>query len=206
MLRDREEAAHCLAKKLERFRDQNILVLAIPRGAVGMARVIADELKADLDVVLVRKIGHPQNPEFAIGAVDEDGQVYMEEDARLDEIPIRYLESERQVQWKKLKERRKYYTPVHKSLCPKGRVVIIVDDGIATGWTLKAAILAIKERKPEKIIVAVGVASSQGIKEIESMVDEVVCLITPENFYAVGQFYQHFAQVSDDEVVALLAR
>lgn len=206
MLRDREEAAHSLAKKLKCYRDQQPLVLAIPRGSVGIGRIIADELNADFDVVLVHKIGHPQNPEFAIGAVDEDGQVYMEDDARLDEIPIRYLEAERQVQWKKLKERRKYYTPIHKSLSPKKRVVIIVDDGIATGWTLKAAILAIKERKPEKIIVAIGVASRQGIKEIESMVDEVVCLLTPDDFCAISEFYEDFAQVSDEEVMRLLAR
>src|ERR1700721_3945152 len=101
MLRDREEAAHSLAKKLSDYKNAHILILAIPRGSVGMARIIADELNADLDVALVHKIGHPKNPEFAIGAVDEDGQVYMEEDARIDEIPIRYLESERQVQWKK---------------------------------------------------------------------------------------------------------
>ena len=99
----------------------------------------------------MHKIGHPLNSEFAIGAVDEDGRVYMDEEARLDEIPIKYLESERQTQWKKLKERRKYYTPVHKSLSLKGRIVIIIDDGIATGWTLKAGILAIKEENRKKL-------------------------------------------------------
>ena len=206
MLQNREEAAHSLAKKLASFRGKNPLILAVPRGAVGMGRIVADMLSGDLDVILVHKIGHPVNAEFAIGAVDEDGQVYMDEEARLDQIPIKYLESERQLQWKKLKERRAYYTPVHKSLNPKGRIVIIIDDGIATGWTLKAGIQAIKERKPQRIIVAVGVASPQAIKEIENMVDEVVCLITPHDFYAVGQFYQDFAQVSDQEVIKLLAR
>ena len=206
MLRDREDAAYQLAKKLGDYRGHNILVLAIPRGSLGMARIVADELEADLDVVLVHKIPHPHNPEFAIGSVDEDGQVYIEEDARLDEIPIRYLEAERQIQWKRLKERRKYYTPVHKSQNLKGRTVIIIDDGIATGWTLKAAILATREKKPHKIIVAVGVASKQGIKEIENMVDEFISLITPHDFQAVGQFYQDFAEITDDEAVRLLAR
>jgi len=206
MLQNREEAAHSLAQKLLSYRGKNPLILAIPRGAVGMGRIIADALDGDLDVVLVRKIGHPINSEFAIGAVDEDGQVYMDEEAPLDQIPIKYLESERQTQWHKLIERRKYYTPVHKSLSPKQRIVILIDDGIATGWTLKAAIQATKERKPQKIIVAVGVASPQAIKEIENMVDEVICLLTPHDFYAVGQFYHDFLEASDEEVIKLLAR
>ena len=206
MLQNREEASHFLAQKLSDYCYMHALVLAIPRGAVGMGRIIADELKGDSDVILVHKIPHPKKPEFAIGAVDEHGQVYMEKNAPLDEIPIRYLESERQKQWKKLKERRKYYTSMHKSLSPKGRIVIIVDDGVATGWTLKAAILAVKEKKPKKIIVAVGVASTQRIKEMEALVDEFVCLRTPQTFRAVGQLYEDFAQISEDEAVRLLAR
>jgi len=204
MLQNREEAGIKLAQELIIYQNQNPLVLAIPRGAVSMAHIIAQRLKGDLDVVLVHKLGHPLNKEFAIGAVDEDGRIYLDDDIELDQIPVKYLESERISQLEKLKQRRKLYTPIHKAINPKNRIVIIVDDGIATGWTLKAAIQAIKDRKPAKIIVAVGVASPRVIQEIKNLADEVVCLLTPTNFMAVGQFYHDFSQVSDDDVINLL--
>lgn len=206
MLKNREQAAQILAKKLHAHIKSRPLVLAIPRGAVGMGAIIADALQGELDVILVHKLSHPTNSEFAIGAVDEDGQVYMDKKARFDEIPIRYLETERQKQLEVLKKRRQRYTPIRASLDPKNKVVIIIDDGAATGWTIKAALLAIRERKPKKIIVALGVSSPKAIKELKLLANEVICLEIPENFLAVSQFYEEFPQVSDEEVEALLAR
>jgi predicted phosphoribosyltransferase len=204
-LKNREEAAFELAKRLKDYQDKNLLVVAIPRGAVGMARIIADQLGADLDVVLVHKLTHSLNAEFAIGAVDEEGQVYLDDEAQLEIIPIRYLEEERVRQWENLQRRRKLYTPVRESIDPKGRIVVIVDDGIATGWTVKAALIALKERKPQKLIVAAGVCCATALKEIKLYADEVICLETPDNFQAVSQFYQDFAQVTDEEVIKLLS-
>ncbi len=204
MLANRKEAGEKLAHLLASYRDQRPLVLAIPRGAVEMASIIAEKLYGDLDLILVHKLGHPMNPEFAIGAVDEDGRVYLDDSLSLDQIPIKYLESERLRQWQNLANRRQYYTPHHKALSIKNRVVILVDDGIATGWTLKAAIQSIDDKKPAKIIVAVGVASPEGQQEIAELVDEVVSLLTPTNFQAVGLWYNDFTQVSDEDIIKIL--
>lgn len=205
MFKNREEAAELLAQKLLAYKGKRPLVLAIPRGAVGMARLIADTLGGDLDVVLVHKLGHPLNPEFAIGAVDEDGQVFIDEHTALQEIPFKYLENERQIQVQTLRARRERYTPIREPIDPQGRIVIIVDDGIATGWTIKAAIQTLKDKKTKKIIVAIGVGSPTAVDEIKGLADEVVCVLTPTAFQAVGQFYREFPQVSDEDVVKILA-
>jgi len=204
MFRDRNDAARRLAEALEQYRGQNPLVLAIPRGAVPMARIIADELGGDLDVVLVRKLRAPGNPEFALGSVDETGWTYLGEYAAREGGNAQYLEAEKEHQLEVMRERRASYTPIRPPLDPAGRTVIVVDDGLATGSTMIAALHALRARSPKKLICAVPVAPPDTLEKVESYADEVVCLSAPAMFYAVGQFYQSFPQVSDGEVIALL--
>jgi putative phosphoribosyl transferase len=206
MFRDREEAARMLARKLRPYRGKNPLVLAIPRGAVPMARIIADDLGGEADVVLVRKLHAPMQPELAIGSIDEHGHVLLTDYARRLEIPGGYLEREQQEQRRILEERRRLYTSVHPPIDPAGRIAIVVDDGIATGSTMIAALRSVRERKPARLVAAAAVAPAENVDRIRPYADEVVCLATPSDFYAVGQFFMSFEQVSDDEVVAILAR
>ncbi len=191
MFKNRIQAAQKLALALDKYRNEHCLVIAIPRGAVPMGRVLAGALGAELDVVLVHKLGHPMNPEYAIGSIDESGRVYAEQPVPQKEIDV---------QLETLQKRRKLYTPDRTRISPANRTVILVDDGIATGWTLKAAIEAIRPENPSKIIVAAPVGSPDSVQELKSLADEVVCLEQPTDFAAVGQFYNEFSQVTDDEV------
>lgn len=202
--KNRRHAAALLAEKLTRYKRQNPLVLGIPRGAVPMAKIIAERLDGETDVVLVHKLGMPGNPELAIGSVDELGHVYLLESAHRIGFPDRYLAAERERQVKMLRERRARYTPVHSPIDPAGRIVIVVDDGIATGASMIAALRSIRAKRPKKLIAAVGVAPYERLQEIRALADEVVCLDVPADFYAVGQFFEEFTQVSDEEVIALL--
>ncbi|MDN3521662.1 phosphoribosyltransferase [Halomonas ramblicola] len=202
MFEDRQEAAERLAQALDRLRDQHPLVLAIPRGGVPMGRVIADLLTGDLDVVLVRKIGAPGNPEYAIGAVSEDGSVHLEEAAQ--QCRDDWLASEVAEQRELIEERRRRYTPVRAPLDPAGRVVVVVDDGSATGATMAAALATLRQRQPARLIAALGVAPPDTLARLEELADEVVCLEAPAYFRAVGQYFANFGQVSDDEVIRLL--
>jgi predicted phosphoribosyltransferase len=204
MFRDRDDAAHRLAEALVQYRGQNPLVLAIPRGAVPMAKVIAGELGGELDVVLVRKLRAPGNPEFAIGAVDETGWTYLADHARHVAGSQEYIESEKAAQMEVMRGRRASYTPVRPPHDPAGRVVIVVDDGLATGSTMIAALHALRARQPQKLVCAVPVAPPDTLAKVQPYADEVVCLHAPTIFYAVGQFYQSFPQVSDAEVIASL--
>ena len=204
MFRDRNEAANLLAKKLNPYHGQHPLVLAIPRGAVPMAKIIADMLDSDMDVVLVRKLHAPGNPEFAIGAIDETGWTYLADYADQLVSDPAYIENEKTAQLEVMRERRNSYTPIRPPLDPKDRIVIIVDDGLATGSTMIAALHAIRAKHPQKLICAVPVAPAETLAKVAPYADEMVCLDTPEQFYAVGQFYQSFPQVSDEEVVELL--
>jgi predicted phosphoribosyltransferase len=204
LFQDREDAAYKLAVKLQNYKGQNPLILAVPRGGVPMGYILAKELQGDLDVVLVHKLSHPMSPEFAIGAVDENGNIQIDTMETSFEGSREYLELEKTMQLERLKKRRQTYTPGRPSIDVKGRIVIIVDDGIATGWTIKAAIEAIRRKAPKKIIVATSVASLSSAEKIKHLADELICLAIPPYFMAVGQFYNNFTQVSDDDVIKLL--
>jgi len=200
---NRDEAARLLAARLERYRSERPLVLGVPRGAVPMARIIADTLGGDLDVVLVRKLRAPGQPELAIGAVDEAGTVV--KGRYFDHAPDDYVAREIRAQQDVLEARRHRYDRAHAPVDPAGRVVILVDDGIATGASMEAAIHAIRARQPRTIVVAVGVAPTSTLRRLRGEADDVICLYDTDQFGAVGQFYDEFPEVTDDDVVAALA-
>ena len=202
----RADAARRLAAALARYRGKNPLVLAIPRGAVGIGAALADALQGELDVVLVRKLRAPHSPEYAVGSVDEGGWVYLSPEARAAGADDAYIEREKQVQLETLRRRRAQYTPARPPIDPKGRIAIVVDDGLATGASMIAALHAVRAKEPAHLVCAVPVAPPETLERIRGYADEVVCLEAPEDFFAVGQFYGKFDQIEDDEVVALLAR
>ncbi len=203
LFKHREHAAHLLADRLNEFsKDKNPLVLGVPRGAVPIAKIIAEALGGELDVVLVHKLGHPDQPELAIGAIDERGNSFLSEWAT--EVDPEYIEAEKQRQLSVLRERRAQYTPRRQPIDPHGRIVIVVDDGIATGSTMMAALRAVRAKNPKKLISAVAVASTQAAQAVLRECDAVVCLNVPADFSAVGQFFEDFDQVSDEDVIVAL--
>ncbi len=200
---DRNDAAERLAERLQAYRGQHPLVLAIPRGAVPMAKTVAARLEGDVDVVLVRKLRAPGNPELAIGSIDETGWTYLA-DYALHMGGPEHIEREKEIQLDVMRKRRAQYTPIRPPLDPAGRTVIVVDDGLATGATMIAALHAIRAKNPAKLVCAVPVAPPDTLEKVTPYADEMICLQAPEMFYAVGQFYMDFPQVSDEEVMDLL--
>lgn len=201
---DRIDAGRRLAQMLGEYEGKNPLVLAIPRGGVPIGRVIADALGGELDVVLVHKLGAPGNPEYAIGSISEGGRVELGPEAHEPYVSRQELEAVILDEAERIQRRRALYTPVRAPADPAGRTVIVVDDGLATGFTMIAALRWLKERKPARTIVAVPVSPPDTLEQVRSLADKAVCLGTPVPFRAVGYFYEDFSPVTDDEVVESL--
>ena len=196
--RDRADAARWLARELTEFRGKDALVLAIPRGAVPMGRILAEELDGELDVVLVRKVGAPINPELAVAAVDETGRIHRNDGASRFASED-WILSEARAEAQVIADRRRQYG--RPPIDPAGRVVIVVDDGIATGSTMVAALTSLRERGPAQLVVATPVASPESLVRLEPLADRIVCLYSDPDFYAVGAYYHDFGQVSDRQVM-----
>jgi len=206
---DRADAGRRLAAALLHLKDERPLVLALPRGGVPVAFEVARELAAPLDVVLVRKIGAPGQKELGLGAVVDGAhpQIVLNEDVmRAVQPGERYIQAESARELAEIERRRALYRPGRPPSEVEGRTVIVVDDGIATGGTMKAVLKALRESNPKTLVLAVPVAPRDTIEELSRLADDVVVLATPEPFYAVGAYYRDFTQTSDGEVMALLAR
>lgn len=201
---DRADAARQLSLRLAAYAAEHPLVLAIPRGGVPLGRVIADALHAPLDVVLVRKIGAPFNPEFAVGSVGESGAIYVADHAARAGANADWLASEAARQLALIRRRRAAYSVLRAPIAVAGRTVILVDDGLATGATARAAIHEIRRQSPARLVMAVPVAADDAASAIASLVDDFICLRTPPDFRGVGQFYRDFDQVDDATVTRLL--
>lgn len=203
----REEAGRELGKRLAAMNIANPVVLALPRGGVPVATEIARALKAPLDLLLVRKIGVPSQPELAAAAVvDGDHPDLVLNDAvmRMAGLHRDEIEGLMKVQLVEIERRRRLYLGDRPPVDVSGRSVIVVDDGIATGTTVRAALTALRRRHPMRLILAVPVAPEGSLAEIEGQVDDLICLRQPRPFHAIGQFYADFHQVEDDEVIALM--
>ena len=208
LFQDRRDAGRQLARALQRFRGMHPLILALPRGGVPVAFEVAKTLGAELDVLLVRKIGAPGQEELGIGAVVDGGdpQIVWNDDAlRLLQPSQDYLAAETERQLREIERRRRVYFGDRLPSPAKGRTVIVVDDGIATGGTVKSVLRALRRTGPKRLVLAVPVAPLETVESLKEEADEVICLTTPEPFYAVGLYYADFDQTSDEEVTDLLA-
>jgi predicted phosphoribosyltransferase len=205
MFENREDAARQLAAKLKGRALVDLLVLGIPRGGVVLGAVLARELGGELDVILARKLRAPEQPELAVGAIAENGKVHLNPQAeeRL-ELSDRYLVEEARHQMAEITRRKKLFRAARGPAPVRGRSVIVTDDGIATGSTMNAALQVLKAQEPHELIVAVPVASPDRLTPLRQWCDDIVCLLCPTNFWAIGQFYEDFTQVSDEEVMQIL--
>ncbi len=205
MFRNREDAAFQLVEKLKRRELRRPLVLAIPRGGVVTGAFLAQKLDAELDVVLSRKLPAPGQPELAIGAIGEEGRIYFNHYAEeFSDLTEDYVREEARQQLAEIERRTKLFREVRPPAAIVGRSIIVTDDGIATGSTMIAALQTVKLKHPHEIIVAAPVVSPERMPEIRQWCDDLVYLLAPEEFWAIGQFYEDFSQVDDDQVVALL--
>ena len=205
MFKNREDAALQLARRLKTLTLKDAVVLGIPRGGVVTAAILASELGAELDVVLSRKLRAPYQPELAIGAIGEDGEVYLNSFARqVQGVTETYIREERDHQIAEIARRRKLFRAVKPPADVTERSVIVTDDGIATGSTMLAALHVLSAQKPHEIIVAVPVAPPETLVRFRPQCSHVECLLTPSHFGAISQFYDVFQQVEDEEVIRLL--
>ena len=204
MFEDRNDAGTQLAKKLTKFKEENVVVLAIPRGGLPVGAQVAKSLQAPLDVVLTKKIGYPTNKEYAIGAVSLESIVL----TNAMGIEKSYIDQETARIRKTLRDRYNQYYKHQSPANLKNKTIIIVDDGVATGNTLLATIELVYKQNPSKIVIAIPVAPASAIYKISNTenVDEVICILIPDNFRAVGQFYKNFEQVTDQKAIQILEK
>ncbi len=205
---DRKEAGRILAERLAKYRNRNdVVILALPRGGVPVAFEVAQALNAPLDVFVVRKLGVPGQEELAMGAIATGGVRVINEDVtQMLRIPDEIIEEVAAKEMEELERRERLYRDDRPALDARGRVAILIDDGLATGATMRAAARAVRQRRPSRVVVAVPVAAALTCDELRTEVDEVVCADTPEPFYAISLWYRDFSQTTDDEVRESLAR
>lgn len=202
---DRRDAGRTLARLLADHRDRpDVVVLGLPRGGVPVAFEVARALQAPLDVLIVRKLGIPGHEEYAMGAIASGGLRVMNPDARALGVSAAAMEAVVKREQREIERRERLYRHGRPPPVLDGHIVILVDDGLATGSTMRAAAMAVRQRNPKRIVVAVPVASIEACEEFRAEADEVVCASTPHPFMAVGAWYHNFEQTSDDEVRRLL--
>lgn len=202
---NRSDAGEKIATSLKKFKDEDVIVLAIPRGGLEIAYDTIKKFDFKWDLIIPRKIGAPHNKEFAIGAVSVDGSYFINEDyVKKFNISQDYIEQEVTDQIDEIKRRMKEYRGKDTFPEVKDKTVIIIDDGIATGFTILAVIKAVKKKRAKKIILAIPVGPRETIEEFKEIVDEVICLYIPDEFYAVGSYYMDFKQVEDVEVFKII--
>lgn len=206
--RNRNEAGRILATYLNAYRGRrDLLVLALPRGGVPVAYEVASALRAPLDVFLVRKLGVPGHEELAMGAIASGGNRVLNEDVvRTLHIPTAVIESVTEREQRELERRERLYRDQRPGPFVRHRTVILIDDGLATGASIRAAARALRQQHPAHLVIAVPVAAPQSCEELGTEVDEIICVLTPPDFYGVGWWYDDFSQTSDQEVRDLLAR
>ena len=204
-LYDRAEAGRELARLLKSYEKETPIILGMPRGGVVVAYEIASLLHAPLDVIVTRKIGAPNQPEFAIGAIAPGDIVLLNKEVIKDiQLSNTEIQSLIDNETQEMKRRLQLYRSNRPALDVKNKTVIVVDDGLATGLTALAAIRSLRQWHPKKIILAIGACARDSAKRLQQEVDELICLLTPEPFYAVGQWYRYFDQTTDEEVIRLL--
>lgn len=206
LLNDRTEAAQLLSEQLIDFKDQeNVIVCGIPRGGVVLADILASKLNTHMDIVLTRKIRAPYNPELAVGAISELGELFLNDElVSVLDLTEDYINEEKSYQVNEIKRRKQRYRTVLEKTSLDGKIVILTDDGIATGATMHAAIWAAMAELPEKLILALPVAPPDTLKKLAKDADQTICLFAPANFHAISQFYSNFEQVEDDQVIDIL--
>ncbi len=197
---DRYDAAMQLATKLEKYKNEDGVILAVPRGGVPIGYYLAKHLDFTLDLLMTKKLGHPANEEFAIGAVGIESIIIEE----AYQIPKEYIQQQTKRIRQELIERYRRFMGDREPAILKNKIVIVVDDGVATGRTILATLKMLRSKEPKKLVVAVPVASPEAAEKIKNEVDDFICLYTPKTFYGVGRFYDDFSQTSDEEVIALL--
>jgi len=206
LFKDRKDAANQLAKALEDFKDSNPLILAIPRGGVIIGDIIASKLDAEFDIIVSKKIGAPHNDELAIGAIMHDGSYFPNKEiAQQLDVSNEYFEEKKQIQMKEVERRLVHYRG-KTEYDLQNRLVIIVDDGVATGATLSVTALWVKNQNPQKIIIAIPGGAKDTILKLSKIVDEVIALEAPDIFSAVSQIYHNFSQVNDNEVQDIMRK
>jgi predicted phosphoribosyltransferase len=203
IFRDRVDAGRKLAQALNHYKREDVVIYALPRGGIVLGAEIARSLDAPLDLIIVRKVGHPFSPEYATAAVAEDGHTVVNE-AEVDTEDKEWFEENVEIERQEALRRRVLYTRDRAPVAATGKVAIIVDDGLATGLTMFGAIQEIRHSNPRKIVVAVPVGPPETVQELKKIVDDVVVLYITANFGAIGSFYSRFDQVSDNEVIGLL--